>query len=97
MKEVSEKASPYWDKLSAQDRAPYEYKAKQAKKVEKPGPCVGGERYTSLGIPLSQVIREKEEREAKIRQEQDAVEKLLEICFEEGRKYFLIVIEVVEN
>lgn len=40
--------------------------------------------YTSLGIPISQIEQEKEEQEAKVKQEHAAIEKMMEKCFVEA-------------
>lgn len=86
LKEVADAASEYWKNLSDKEKEPYVLKAKQAKTAPADPRCDDTrERYTSLGIPLSQVIREKEEREEKVRQAKFAVDKMLETCFVDAR------------
>lgn len=63
MDEVMREAGPHWDKLDDEEREVYKEKAKAYKKLPRKN---YGERYTSQGIPYSQVEREQRERAAKI-------------------------------
>lgn len=82
MREVSDAASPSWTKMTKEEKAPFEEKAK----MDKSKPKQPGERYTSLGVPLSDVLREKEEGQAKKQKQKEMIDKMLEKCITNGSK-----------
>ncbi|XP_052869742.1 protein maelstrom homolog isoform X2 [Anopheles cruzii] len=57
--QASEKAGVKWQKMNAEQRAPYEEKAKKNRDNH-------GEKLTAQGIPYSQVEAQKRERETKV-------------------------------
>lgn len=82
MKEVAEAAAPFWKNLTAEEKGPYEARAKEEKMKQK----MHGERYTSLGIPLSQVQREEDEKKNKALKQRETIDKILEEAVNEKRK-----------
>lgn len=90
MKEVADSAAPYWKNLTKKEKEPYEEKAKEDKLRVK----LYGERYTSLGIPLSEVKREQEEREAKKRKEKETIDKMLDEACEQNSEWLHLLLPV---
>uniref|UniRef100_U5EVE7 Putative hmg box-containing protein n=1 Tax=Corethrella appendiculata TaxID=1370023 RepID=U5EVE7_9DIPT len=64
MVQLQQLASPHWNKLSKEERKPYEERAKQHKKEAKDEPY---EKYSSQGVPLSLIEKQQQEHIEKIR------------------------------
>lgn len=73
MRDVSIHAAEPWKKLNNDQKEKYERMAKAHKQQVKQH----GERYTSQGIPLSQVQKEDEERQRKLDDRKTKIDEIL--------------------
>lgn len=88
---ISVLASPSWTKLGPNERAPYEKKAKEEKSKTKHA----GERYTSHGIPYSEIDRQQrelEDREYRMKKKvEDLVVQSIDHNIAISQKYYFIM------
>lgn len=88
LKDVADAASDPWKAISAREKERYEQMAKAHKAQDKKH----GERYTSQGKPLSELKKEKEEKEQKVEDQKRAVVKLIDDAVRNDSKLPIFVV-----